>query len=500
MKKFLSSEKGKRVIIGLLMIGGAIVAGFILQKSLLESGVRWKQAVFFLLVTGTGISGLLYLFLGRKGLLYGYGALCAISMFIALSDSWKRYFSFAFFLGIIAGPSIVKHWKNRKKVPRKAAQERKFEAKPKCEEQQKWPEFHMANMPQLACKKSNGTIYQVFFRNGAFLFYKAGSIYHEFSESKLIREETLPELGKDDFAIQAEEVTSLRFHEVYSDNDPFDTDISIYTRRKRYFLSAITMSGGEELHKLLCENIKQSAQDERKIKTHFIPAINKERRRLIRKIYHGICAFATVVALAWLFLDVPYQLFAWLSLLSTPMLLLLHFLFPNEVTLADEKKYAHGRTMIIFPTMLTVIPLIFRMDVDYFVLSQGKLFLIACIITLALTLQAFFTSKECRMRKIQLLALAFILFVYSFSAVGLTNELLDRTPPVEQNAIVQKMHLTSTRSSTSYYFDVETEDKQNYTLGVGNKIYHQTEVGDLVRVYFYQGAFNISYTQVEPVC
>jgi hypothetical protein len=498
MKKFLFSEKGKRVVIGVSMIAGAIVVGLILQNNLLGSGVRWKQAVFFLLVTGTGISGILYLFLGHKGMLYGNGVLCTLSIFIALSDTWKRYFLFLFFLGIIAGPFILKYWRSCKKNPRRATRERNSAGNPKREEYQTWPELHIANMPPLACKKSNGTIYQVFFRNGVLLFYKAGSIYHDFSESNLIREETLPKLGKDDFAIPTEEVTSLRFHEVYSDNDPFDTDISIYTHRKRYFLSAITMSGGEELKKVLRENIKQSAQDERGIKTHFIPVINKNRRNLLRKLYHGICAFATVVALAWLFLDVPYQLFAWLSLLSTPMLLMLHYLFPNEVTLAEEKKYAHGRTMIIFPTMLTVIPLIFRMDVDYFFLSQGKLFLITCIATLVLTFQAFFTSEECRMRKIQLLGLAFILFVYSFSAVGLTNALLDQTPPVEKNAIVHKMHITSTRSSTSYYFDVETEDKLDYTLGVGYHIYHQTEAGDTVRVIFHQGAFDITYIEVEP--
>ena len=499
MKKFLSSVAGKRVMIGLGMLALAIAAGVTLSGPLLVSGVPWKRALFFLLVLGTGVSGVLLMLFGRKGLLFGYGGFLGIALFLILPDDWKRYFLFTGLLCAVIVPIAVKYMKMHKAVSQRAVPARKAKTIQKQhEENQAWLMLPMENKPLLVAKKATGIIYQVFFQEDSFLLYKVGSFFHDLTEENLLKQDALPELSKNDIKILVKDVTMLRFYEVYSDNDPFDTQISIYTRQKRYFLSAIEMAGGKQLEQLLREKISPNVQMEKRSKPHFIPSLNRERRKLMKKVYYGICAFAAIVELAWLFLDVPYGLFAWLSLLPTPMLLMLHYLFPNEVTLAEEKKFAHGRTMIIFPTMLTVLPLIFRMNIDYSFLSQGKLFLITCIFTLMLIVQAFFTSKECRMRKIQLVGLAFMLFVYSFSAIGLSNALLDRTPPVEKNAIVQKLHVTSTRSSISYYFDVETEDKQDYTLEVGYGIYDQTETGDIVLVYFYQGAFDIAYTQVEP--
>ena len=66
MKGFFSSEKGKRLLIGLGLVALALILGFLLQGVLLDSGVRWKQAIFFLVVSGTGIGGLLYIFFARK--------------------------------------------------------------------------------------------------------------------------------------------------------------------------------------------------------------------------------------------------------------------------------------------------------------------------------------------------------------------------------------------------------------------------------------------------
>ena len=107
MKKFFSSEKGKRVLIGLGMIALAMIIGYFLQGVLLESGVRWKQAIFFLVVSGTGVGGLLYIFFGRKGLLIGYGILLYFSLIIILMIIKSGIAGVLVALPIIVGPALM---------------------------------------------------------------------------------------------------------------------------------------------------------------------------------------------------------------------------------------------------------------------------------------------------------------------------------------------------------------------------------------------------------
>ena len=499
MKKFFSSEKGKRVLIGLGMIALAMIIGYFLQGVLLESGVRWKQAIFFLVVSGTGVGGLLYIFFGRKGLLIGYGILLYFSLIIILMIIKSGIAGVLVALPIIVGPALMNYLARRKKSTNASAATRSEKNYRLVQDQQDaWVQLHSQNAPLLVAKKSNGTIYQLFFQDGNILFYKVGSFFKNVNANSLKDEGNLPPLGKDDFKIILKDVTTLRFHDVYSDNNPFDMEISIYTWEKRYFLSAILAEGGTKLEQLVREKMPEHVQQERRTVPHFIPSLNRERRDIIRKIYFGVCVFATIVCLAWLFLDVPYHVFAWLALLPTPMLLLLHYLFPNEVTLAEEKKFAHGRIMIILPMLLTIFPLFLRVNVDFDVFQQGKLFLYAGILLVLLISQAYIISKECRIRKIELVVLAFILAGYCMCSVAITNLLLDQTPPIEKSAIVLDKDVVGGRSS-SYYLDVKTEDMQDYSLIVDLWIYRETEVGDSVLILFYRGAFDIPYAVIEEL-
>ena len=145
---------------------------------------------------------------------------------------------------------------------------------------------------------------------GTYSSYRVGSFLKDLDAQNLKNEENLPPLGKDDFKIILKDVTTLRFHEVYSDNNPYDMEISIYTWEKRYFLSAILAEGGTRLEQFLREKIPANVQLDRKTISHYIPSLNRKRRDIMRMIYIGVCAFATIVGLSWMFLDVPYRLFA----------------------------------------------------------------------------------------------------------------------------------------------------------------------------------------------
>jgi hypothetical protein len=500
MKKFFSSDKGKRVLLGLSLLVVALAMGFFLQGVLLESGVRWKQAIFFLVVTGTGIGGILYIFLARKGLMIGYGIFLYLSTMIAISSSQLGLVGILVALPVIVGPPLLNHYFTHKKKTdgsKRSNSETSYQQIQ--EDQAAWTQMQSENAAVLVAKKSNGVIYQLFCQEGKLLFYKVGSFFRDLDIQNLKSEDNLPPLGKDDFKIILKDVTTLRFHDVYSDTNPFDMEISIYTWEKHYYLSAILSEGGAKLEQFLREKIPANVQQERKSVPHFIPALNRKRRDIMRKVYFGICAFATIVGLAWLFLDVPYQLFAWLTMIPTPLLLMMHYLFPNEVTLAEESKFVHGRVKIIYALLFSIAPLSLRAIIDFHLLKFGRFFVISGILIVLFVIQAYLSSEECRIRKIQLLGLTCILGIYCFCAVSISNALLDRIPPQEKNAIVLNKHISSGKGGDSYFLDVQTSPDEEYSFRVVESFYDETQINDTVNVLFYQGAFDIPYAQIEDI-
>ncbi|MEN6637094.1 MAG: hypothetical protein ABFC56_14670 [Clostridiaceae bacterium] len=500
MKKLFSSEKGKRLLIGLGLVVVALAFGFVLQGLLLDGGVRWKQAVFFLVVTGTGISGILYIFLARKGLMIGYGIFIYISIMIAFSSIEIGLVGILLVLPGIVGPSLLKYYITRKKKTsgtKRLNNETSYQQIQ--EDQAAWAQMQSEKAALLVAKKSNGAIYQLFCQDGELLFYKVGSFFRDLEIKNLKSEDNLPPLGKDDFKIILKDVTTLRFHDVYSDTNPFDMEISIITWEKRYFLTAILAEGGTKLEQFLREKIPPNAQLERKTVSHYIPSLNRKRRDIMRKVYFGICAFATIAGLAWIFLDVPYQLFAWLTMLPPPLLLMMHYLFPNEVTLAEESKFVHGRVKIMYALLFSIAPLSLRAILDFHILKFGRFLLVSGILIVLFVIQAYLSSEECRIRKIQLLGLTCILGIYCFSAVSITNALLDRVPPQDKMAMVIDKHISSGKGGDSYFLDLQTSPEEEYSFRVEESLYYETQINDTVNVLFYQGAFDIPYAQIEDI-
>ena len=337
MKKFFSSEKGKRLLIGLGLVAAAMTLGYFLQGALLESGVRWKQAIFFLVVSGTGIGGLLYILFARKGLLIGYGIFFYISLIILLSGTVTGVVGILLALPIVVGPALLNYFAKKKSTGIVGKPHKSAKNEPNSITCPAWLQTQSENTPLLVAKRASGTIYQVFLQNENLLFYKVGTFFRDLDEQNLKQPDNLPELGKDDFHVDIKDVTALRFHEIYSDDDPFDLGINIYCKQKRHFLLTIKENGGLKVANLLRGCIPQKLQQETNSKPHFIPSLNRRKRDMMRKVYFGVCAFALFVGLAFAFTKVPYRLFAWFALFPTPIFLLMHILYPNEVTLAEDE-------------------------------------------------------------------------------------------------------------------------------------------------------------------
>lgn len=497
MKKLFSSEKGKRLLIGLGLVATGIALGFTLQ-GLLHSSVHWKQAIFFLLASGTGLGGLLYIFLARKGLIIGYGIVFSLALLLALPDAWKRIYIALGTIAAFATPKIKEIIKKRmSKRISPAPSPNAYGIRPMRAERRARAQ-ESKDAPIFASHTANGNMYQVFFRDGAFFFYKVGSVWKETKEEDLLHAENLPPMKKGDFAFPAREITYLRFRELEQDDNPFDQEISIHVQKRRYYLSTIESAGGAVLEKLLREQAPKDVVDEHKQIRRYIPSPQLKRKRILERVYLGICAVTLLVDVAWMFLDVPYRPFAWIAILPTPLLLLMYYLFPNEVSIGESKAIAHGRVMILMGFLFSGIVPFFRTEADFNFLQDGRYYLTVLVLAALLVIQAILTSPETRIRKSQLIVIGFVSFYFLAGALGQVNFLLDQTPPQESQAVVTKMDIhTGSKSRTHYVLDVMTSDNIPYSLDVAKPFYQQTEVGQAVLVLMYKGAFNIPYAEIE---
>lgn len=93
-------------------------------------------------------------------------------------------------------------------------------------------------------------------------------------------------------------------------------------------------------------------------------------------------------------------------------------------------------------------------------------------------------------------------FMISLTFIGLTslflNYVLDYTEPLFNEGVIIDMDISSGyRQMTSYDLTISLDDDE-IIVGVSQLTYFQLEVGDEVKVVFYNGAFGIGYYYYEP--
>lgn len=498
MKKFLASNVGKRVLIGLGMIAIGVALWFATER-ILGRELPWQRGIQIIASIGTGIAGLLFMAASWKGLLWGYGWILFLVLPQSLPDPWDGYFSAGSLLILIAGPTLYSYYKKKKKKLDKSSAERA-----KQEEHERLVSDLAAveseSVPRILVQRtSNRALYEAVIKEGELLFFKLDVDWEGNEKQQRVQPGQLPAFRRGDFSIAVRDITMLRVREVRQEESLFDTMFSIYVKNKRYYLATILVAGGATLERYLREHAPKVAQDERRTKPRFVPSVNQRRRKIIKYVYLALCALALLAGLAWLFLDVPYELFGWLSLLPFPALMTLYCLFPNEITITENKAAAHGRVVASSTLyMFSIVPLL-RFLMDFNILAWGRFWIVVGVLLLGLLLSIFLCSEECQKQKVLLLAVAFALLIYLVGATGEVNYLLDREPPQEWNGVVTHMHISSSRKSPDrYYLEVKTSN-QPYDLMVGETMYHEIIVGDKVHVLIYPGALGIAYAVVEDL-
>lgn len=220
-----------------------------------------------------------------------------------------------------------------------------------------------------------------------------------------------------------------------------------------------------------------------------------DRRNVwVKRAFFALCAAAALVDSAWMLLDVPYQLFAWLSIAMTPAFLLFYLLLQKRVTLEETKKQAGGRVMIQAALLASAAIPLLRAMTDFNILAWGRLILYAAVCLIPLVLITVLLSPECRAKKVLLITPALALAFWLIGSLAVSNVLLDPAPPSELPAVV--LQLESHEDSDSaliHTLTAQTADGRVLEFPIAQKLYDTLAIGDGVTVLLCEGALHIPY-------
>lgn len=351
-----------------------------------------------------------------------------------------------------------------------------------------------------------GRIYQLIRCGNQLRFYRAGGELRGVDYEKLQNPGvTLRPLSKKDFCVERGEIRSIHLRE--NENGPYPLTAVVKAGRKTLRLVPILSTMEEKVQEqererfrkffssvapdaLRAANRKQAAEDEE--------SPDPSKVAILEKVRFVLSGYLLLVGLAWLFLDVPYGLFAVLALLGLPATMILYILFPNEITL-EEKKKTDSRVSLMMPAFLGGCAPALRALMDYNIQKFGRYALLSFGVAAAGVVLVMLLNREWKRRKAVILVLVMGFLFYGFGFVGQVNGLLDTEPPRQDAGRIADMHIsTSSKGPDSYYLTVTMPDGSELDTKVSKSQYEAMEIGDPVTVYTYAGFLGIPYTVAMP--
>lgn len=508
MKKFLSSTLGKRLIGALCLTALAVISGIYLSDSYLgELSEMWQRGIWCLAVVGSGVSALGLLIFGWKGILGGYAWIASLFLLAGLPELLPKPLVGPAYV-VLIGAYFLYRVLDKKKS--KSGGKSKKKKKKKVAESEELPEEEMYDLMEedgplpeelyLVRFSVSDRNYQLIRCPGQIRAYRVGGeLRGVVPELLQDPDKPLRPLDKHDIVFPVDSDLSVTFREKHDSRfeEPL-LSVRLKTAKRGYTMYPLIPSEEENarLRRFLEANVLRQEDKVKKEQPGGEP--DPQRVAVLRKVIIGLSVFAALVDLPFLFMNVPYRLFAVLSLLPTLVLLALYCVFPYDFTLTEIKREEKKRVAALFPLMLFSMTPCLRGLMDFNILRWGRVFIAAGILLGVLLLAVLLLSKEWRKRKIAILNIVLGLLFYTLGAILLTNYLFDGAEPVEQLAVVEDMRIsTGNKGPDKYYLELRFSDGSDYDLDVGKTRYGETEIGDTVTVETCSGAWGIPYAFVK---
>lgn len=218
------------------------------------------------------------------------------------------------------------------------------------------------------------------------------------------------------------------------------------------------------------------------------------RAARLRKTFWALKIAALAIDLPWMYLPVPYRLFAILSLLPLPVCLALYCIFPkNAVLVGVTEEQANCLTTM---GVAIILPLIRGLS-EFHVLQWTPLVMLSALSAAVLSAVVLPLTKEWREKTAPLLTLLFILVLYSAAAILQINYLAERGVPAQQTAIVLDQSCEQSGKTTKYYLTLKTEAGKRVQICVDSDQYCDTNVGDTLDISLHDGALWIPFLLIE---
>lgn len=481
----------RRLPAALLLLAAAVAAGCYLVPAgfVGPQSEVWQRLVFVAAVLGLGAAGLGSL-LGWKGALAGFGCVLLIALVTGLQkllpDPYNRYFAFLYMAALLVGTLLMRR---RQQKARDAAQ-----AAPQGEAGQDADGADFDPDSLIVLDSLRATFFQLFRCGNELRLYRVGGELRGVDPGLLQSSGSLRAPGRKDKVLRIGEELRVEIVDLPSGS--------------RYGEEALKLRGGgrftlypvgdpEAFHRFVEKNLRRQGAAVREPAESSLPAPKPERVALLRKIRNGLIVAAICIDLPWLFLKVPYRLFAVLALLVPLSCLVLCCLFPYETTLFDSKKSEKSKASFLLLLLLSSNIILLRALLDFDFLDWKKLLLSAGIVFAVLLAALLAFTREWREKKSLILVFAFLLLLLAFGLTAELNYIADRAEPELQSAVVVDMHISSgSRSPDTYKLELRLPDGGSMTLTVGKSRYERTRVGDRVKVLIFPGALGIPYAAV----
>lgn len=489
MKKFFTSPFGKRVLVAILLVAIAVALGIGMQDFLGKESPMLHRFLYCLVVFGTGLGGLCCLY-SYPAILYGYFFVLLIVLPKVLPEPWNRYFSFVYLAGLLLVPALLKRRKKRPESDPEEDLALEDEEEELLEEQLLPDEGSV-----LAYQHISGRFFQLFRRSGQLCAYRIGGEIKGINPDLVLHAGEQRPLGKKDFSIPLEEIRSIKMKE----NETYGVIIHMKAAGKLY--QFVPVGNDEQSVESLSAFFRQlapSAVSEDEIVAEApVEARSLQRRKTLQVVCNVLLGAVAVIALPWLFLDVPYKLFATLSLLPFPIALALACIFPEDITINESRRKSTKVSVLNVLVFSGFAPAL-RSLLDFNFVSWTKLLFWVLGLAAVIAILLYIFCAECRKKVSTVLAIAFFAMFFCFGAVTQLNFLLDFSNPVEKAAVIEEMHIsTSSKSPDTYNLDVVTSDSQKLELKVSREQYETLSVGDSVTVYIQEGALHIPYAYAD---